>query len=235
MYADRRALRLRLGRAACARRSVIALDSSYFAMQSRCMNSAIQSLSQVSSSREISEELDVIKALKGSARDQAGAVWFPLIAGGIFTLGSPTAINLIGGELAPAWYWGCAGPVIGLLCGFFYSKRRVRMPARRAGAAVGLAAAMVVVSLVVGLAFGKNSGATIPVAVVGVGYALFAWLYRSWHVAAVAIATGIGVVVMAVYRTNGAEDLTSLVVGAASCFSGLLAIATQETRNEVSR
>ena len=77
---------------------------------------------------------------------------------------------------------------------------------------------MVGISLAIGLAFGEASGATFPVEVVGFGYAMFAWLYRSWHVAAVALASALGVLVMAVYGTRNTEDLTSLAVGAVGCF-----------------
>jgi len=187
------------------------------------MNSALQSIPPPSDADEATAQLDAIAAGRSASKRLAGSVWFPLLLGGIANIAAPSVSALIGGPAAPAWYWGVAGPVIGIACAIFYASRPVQLPHRVGLTSVGVAVAMVVGALALGISLGDSSGGA-PLLAVASGLGAFAGLYRSIHVGIVAASQLVGAMVMFADTSDRTTALVFLSVGAVSCATALAAL-----------
>ncbi len=189
------------------------------------MNSASQSIPAPTDIAEATAQLDAIAAGRSASKRLAGYVWFPLLLGGIANIAAPSVYALIGGPAAPAWYWSVAGPVIGIACAFFYNSRPVQLPHRIGLTVVGVAIAMLVGALVLGISLGDSSGGA-PLLAVAAGLGAFAGLYRSVHVGVVAASHFVGALVMFADTSGRTTAVVFLCVGAVSCVTALAALLT---------
>jgi len=189
------------------------------------MNSASQSIPAPSDVAEATAQLDAIAAGRSASKRLAGSVWFPLLLGGIANIAAPSAYALIGGPAAPAWYWSVAGPVVGIACAFFYNSRPVQLPQRIGLTVVGVAIAMLVGALVLGISLGDAAGGA-PLLAVAAGLGAFAGIYRSVHVGIVAASHFVGALVMFADTSDRTTALVFLSVGAVSCAIALAALLT---------
>jgi len=189
------------------------------------MNSASQSIPTPANVTEAAAQLDAIEAGRSASMRLAGAVWFPLLIGGIANIAAPSVTALIGGAAAPAWYWGFAGPVIGLACAGYYASRPVQLPHRVSLISVLVAIAMGVGALVLGIGLAESAGGA-PVLAVAAGLGAFAVLYRSAHVGLVAASHLVGALVMFADSSDRTAAVVFLCVGAVSCAIALAALLT---------
>jgi hypothetical protein len=189
------------------------------------MNSAQQSLPAAQNPVDAVGQLGYIKATQEASRQLAAAIWFPLLIGGIATIAAPTVIDLIGGDAAPGWYWGFAGPLIGISCALFYATRPIHLPTRIALASVGIAIALMVGALLLGFSVGDTQAGA-PLLAVAAGLAAFAWLYRSPLVGIVAGANLIAALVLIAEDTSQVEQIAYLASGLVSCAVAIAALLT---------
>jgi hypothetical protein len=189
------------------------------------MNSASQSIPAPSDVTEAAAQLDAIEAGRSASVRLAGAVWFPLLIGGIANIAAPSVTALIGGPAAPAWYWSFAGPFIGIACAGYYASRPVQLPHRVSLISVLVAIAMGVGALALGIGLAESAGGA-PVLAVAAGLGAFAVLYRSAHVGLVAASHLVGALVMFSDASDRTAHLVFLSVGALSCVVALAALLT---------
>jgi hypothetical protein len=188
------------------------------------MNFAEQSLPVAHDSEDAYGQIRFVEERRAASRRLATAVWFPLLIGGIANLAAPTVVGLIGGDAAPAWYWGIAGPLIGISCGVFYASRPIHLPARVAISSAGIAVAIVVAALLLGFSLGESQAGA-PVLAVAVGLGAFAVLYRSLLVGLVSGATLTAAIALMVVNTNRAEQIAYLSIGIVGCAAAIGALS----------
>lgn len=193
-------------------------------VQSERMNSASQSDTDRSDPHDAATQLTLIVETNRRSRLLAGAVWFPLLVGGIVTLAAPSVIDMIGGPAAPAWYWAVAGPAIGVACAVFYATRRVQLPATTASISVVTAAVMVIGALALGILVSGAARTAAPFLIVGSGFVVFAWIYRSALVLVVALANIIAAIVLFLVDTARIEQLVYVVCGLVACAAAVVAV-----------
>ena len=187
------------------------------------MNFAKQSFPTAHDRADASGQLELVEARRAASRRLASAVWFPLLVGGIATVAAPTVVGLIGGEAAPGWYWGVAGPLIGMSCALFYAGRPIHLPVRVAVASAGIAIALIAGASWLGFTF-TEAQAGAPVLAVAAGLGAFALLYRSPLVGLVAGAALIGAIVLIVVNTGRAEEIAYLSIGIVSCAAAIASL-----------
>jgi hypothetical protein len=194
------------------------------------MNSAQQSLPAAQNPDDAAGQLRYVEARRAAGHQLAAAVWFPLLIGGIATIAAPTAIALIGGAAASGWYWGIAGPVIGISCAVFYATRPIHLPVQEAFAAVGIAIALMVGALLLGFSVGESrTGA--PLLAVTAGLGAFAWLYRSPLVGMVAAANLIAAIALIINSSGRLEQISYLATGIVSCTVAIAALLTMRSES----
>lgn len=184
--------------------------------------------SVVQSTADAEADLATVARAQAAAHRTATAVWFPLLPGGIATLASPGAVDVIGGAAPEAWYWGTAGPAIGLACAVFYGTRAVQMPGRVARGSVLVAALMVGSAMLLGALLSDDARRAAPVFVVAAGLGAFAVLYRSALVAAVAAAGLAQAIVLASTEADRAHDAAALAFGALACGAAIFGMLALE-------
>lgn len=186
------------------------------------MNSAMQSTARAEA------ELAAVARTQEAAHVVATAVWFPLLTGGIATLASPSVIDVIGGSAAPAWYWGIAGPAIGLACAAFYATRPVQLPVRIARASALVAVVMVASAMLLGALESDAAQTAAPMFAVAAGLTAFALLYRSGLGGVVAAAALVEGIVLAVSDSDRVQDVAVLGFGAVACGAAIVGILILE-------
>jgi len=189
------------------------------------MNFAQQSLPVAQDAGDASGQLRFVEGRRAASRRLAAAVWFPLLIGGIANIAAPTVVDLIGGDAASGWYWGFAGPLIGISCGLFYASRPIHLPVRVAITAAVIGIALMVGALFLGFSFGE-SRAGAPLLAVAAGLGAFAVLYRSLLVGLVGGAALIAAIALIAMNTSRAERVAYLTVGIVSCGVAIAALLT---------
>ena len=179
--------------------------------------------------REARESLGYAAIIRRRARNDATAMWLPLLLFGTLTLAS---VVIARPASAFQSYWLIAGPVGGLLIGIYaYRQGRERgiegPSVRYVVAAVelmllALASAWITAWLVGGYdaTWQTRFG---PAVVVAAGYLAFAWLERNIAVAGVAVALLVATVVMAAIRPAHpwTDAMLTVLYGVALVASGL--------------
>lgn len=188
------------------------------------MNSATQSFVVPTDPATIAADLTLIGRQRRAGVRAAGAIWFPLLVGGIATIAAPGAIDLIEGDAAPAWYWGFAGPLIALACAVFYATRRVQLPTRSGAMAVAVAIAIVIGAPVAALITAEPERNSAPVIVAAGGLAAFALIYRSVLVGLVALAHTVAAIVMLATESTIADDVATIGSGLTACLCGPIGV-----------
>lgn len=177
------------------------------------------------SNSEPAATLALIARAAQAARQDSAAVWFPLLLSGMATLASPTAISLIGGAAAPAWYWAAVGPLIGVSCGVFYARRRVQPSLAISGTAVLVSAGIIVAALALGLLVESPARVALPWIAVSSGLAVFSQVYRSPLVGLVALINAGGAGWLLLDSSARAQAWHALLVGVACCLTALAAMS----------
>jgi hypothetical protein len=177
------------------------------------------------SNSEPAATLALIARAAQAARQDCAAVWFPLLLSGMATLASPTAISLIGGAAAPAWYWAAVGPLIGVSCGAFYARRRVQPSLAISRSAVLVSAGIIVAALALGLLVEGPARVALPWIAVSGGLAVFSQLYRSPLVGLVALVNAGGAGWLLLDSSAQAQAWHALLVGVACCLTALAAMS----------
>lgn len=180
------------------------------------MNSSPQSILSVASSADAGAQLSLINKRRLAAQRLAGAVWFPLLAGSVANLVAPVAASLIGGVQALGWYWGFAGPAIGVACAIFYARRPIHLQRHIAPLSWILAVGLVVVPVSAGIWLGGSADG-FPLLAVAAGLGGFGALLHSRHVAVVAVAHVMGSAALYVSPTERTATLTFVALGVVGC------------------
>ncbi len=160
-----------------------------------------------------------VNELRRRTRAAVHPAWFPMLLFGVLGLGAfPFA--LMGDGLGIGLFWLVAGPVGGYATSRYYCNRALsRGVGVRGGAYVALGAALFVTAWVAGAA---TRSAAAPVLAIAVAYLGFAYLERSWAVAAVSAALGMTAVVVAVTDPAHSDLLLTLVFGLSFTITGLV-------------
>ena len=187
--------------------------------------------------REARESLGYAAIIRRRARNDATAMWLPLLLFGTLTLAS---VVIARPASAFQSYWLMAGPVGGLLLGIYAYRhgrqRGIDGPSLRyVGAAVelmlfALASAWITAWLVGGYDATWQSRFG-PAVVVVAGYLAFAWLERNIAVAGVAVALLVAIIVMAAFRPSHpwTDAMLTVLYGVALIASGI-GLRTRGTR-----
>jgi hypothetical protein len=161
-------------------------------------------------------ELDRVRQRTRAAVHPA---WFPLLTFGLLGLAS-IPFRFIGDGLGTGLFWLVAGPAGGFACAHYYRDRAVTLGAGVRGRAYTvLGVVLFVAAWVAGFATQSAAG---PMIVVALGYLGFAYLDRSWPVAAVATVLGVTAVIVAATDPGYGDIVLALVFGVAFSATGLL-------------
>lgn len=143
----------------------------------------------------------------------ASPVWFVLLCAGASILASVPVAVLVDGDRGVVVYWSVVAPLTAIASAWYFQTRGATPPPQ-AGVAILLTGMAMLVAVLAVIWFGSGpQGLVTPWVVIGVGFALFALAWRSWTVAAVAVAS-LGTIAVASLADLGHGDvLVALVVG----------------------
>lgn len=148
-----------------------------------------------------------------AGRRLASPVWFVLLCAGASVLASVPVAVLVDGDRGVLVYWSVVAPLSAIASAWYFQTRGAAPP-ERAGVVILLIGLVMLVSVLAVIWLGSGPGALVtPWVVIGVGFGLFAAAWRSWTVAAVAVAS-LGTSALVGLADLGQGDvLVALVVG----------------------
>ena len=171
--------------------------------------------------------LDQLDEVKRRTRADLRVFWFPLVLFGGLTLVSAGVIVLFD-DRALGVYWPLAGPLGGIATSWYYHRHERSVGVERWAAPHVATAVLIVVGASLAGGVGSATDAPLlaavgPYLVVAAGYLVFAWLERSTHVAAVALALGglAAVLGVAGFEAEAAALTLALLGGALLLGTGL--------------
>lgn len=161
--------------------------------------------------------------------------WFPLLLAGVTILASVPAGLLLQGTNAAAAYWFVAAPLTAVVSGWYFSTQRAHPPVKLGVVVLLVGMVMLVGTLALVWLQPSIWSGVAPWLVVGTGFGLFAYAWRSvptGAVSGVAIATS---VVVALTDPANSYFILALAVGLVAACAGMYEIIAAERNTADSR
>ena len=168
---------------------------------------------------ELATTLRQVDDVRRRTRAAVHPVWFPMLLFGLLGLAS-IPFALAGDGLGTALFWLVAGPAGGMATSRHYRNRALSVGAGMRGRAHGAIGAAIFFGAWAGGAL--THSATAPMLAIAAGYLGFAYLEKSWPVAAVAAALAGAAAVVALTDPARGDIILALVFGLAFTGTGLL-------------
>jgi len=173
----------------------------------------------MSAHEELAATLQQVEEARQRTRAAVHPVWFPMLLFGVIGLLS-TPFHFVADGAGVALFWVVAGPLGGAATARHYRNRALSVGAGMRGGTYMAIGAAVFVGAWVGGALSESAAE--PLLAVAAGYLGFAWLDKSWPVAAVAAALALGSAAVAVADPAHGDVVLTLGFGAAFTVTGLL-------------